>query len=164
MASFAPRTSAHERAGRLSAAAPSAVVFRKSLRFRLFIGGFVVAGSGFRFRLLQVLLITIGDLGLFLVAPVYVKAIAERRALAGFDFHVARALRLLFEIVDTEWIGRKEPVIAHVPPRGITRVVRVIEDRDADRLAIHGPVIINPLGPLAPGRVVAHPFAVYDVA
>ena len=89
------------------------------------------------------------------ITPVQQHPIPERDGLARLDRQVAGARALLFEIVQPERIGREQPVIAHMPPRRMPRVGGVIEDRDPvhGRAARngHGPGVVAPLGPFAPG-------------
>ena len=54
-----------------------------------------------------------------------------------------------------EGIRGEEPVFTDVPPRRSLRVLGMIEDGDADGLAIDGAGVIAPLGAFAPGFLVA---------
>src|SRR5256885_14554148 len=106
----------------------------------------------------------LSDFPFFLVAAMDVKAIAKRHALAGGHHQVARARRFLFKIMEAERIRGEQTVVAHVPPGRMARVLRMIENGDADDLSIHGTVVIAPRGALAPGFSVPHALAVHDVA
>src|SRR5687768_13088085 len=92
-----------------------------------------------------------------------VKTIFERNALASFDCQVARAGGLLLEIVDSEWIRREQAVVADVPPRGMPRIVRVIENGDAEGLAFDRPAVIAPGRLFAPRVFARHARAQDDV-
>src|ERR1035437_3382989 len=94
-----------------------------------------------------------------------VKPITEGPARAGGHDEVAGGLVWeALEIVLAERIGREQPVVTHMPPGRVARVLGMVENRDADRLALDGAVVITPLRPFAPGLAVAHAGAVDDMA
>jgi hypothetical protein len=102
---------------------------------------------------------------LLLVAFVEVKPIAERHAFAGGDFQVAGGrVGELFEVMSAKGVRGEQAVIAHVPPGRMARVLRMVEDRNADDLAFHRAVIIAPIGALAPRFAVALTGAGDDMA
>src|SRR2546426_9777991 len=107
-----------------------------------------------------VFLIMSRDLPLFLVAGMDIETVTKGDAVSGRDLEVAGARRFLFELVNAERVRGEQSVVAHVPPGGMTLVLRMIEDRDTDRFAVDRTGVIDPLRALAPGRVVAHAFAV----
>src|SRR5439155_2318190 len=101
-----------------------------------------------------VFLVMLRDFPFFLVAAMDVKAVAKRHALAGGHLQIAGARGFLFKIMQAERIRGEQTVVAHVPPGGMTRVLRMIENGDADNLSIHRTVVIAPRGALAPGFAV----------
>src|SRR5579862_2604126 len=61
-------------------------------------------------------------------------------------------------------VGRKQPIVAHMPPSGMPRVLWMIENGNPNGFPIHRTVIIAPIGPFTPGLVIANTFAVDDMA
>src|SRR6266516_4362208 len=104
------------------------------------------------------------DFPFLLVAAMDVKAVAKRHALAGGHAQVARTRGFLFKVMEAERIRGEQTVVAHVPPGRMSRVLRVIENGDADDLSVHRTVVIAPRGALAPCFAVPHALAVHDVA
>src|SRR5439155_871583 len=92
----------------------------------------------------------------FFFAGVNIEAVAEGDTFPGRHGEIAGAGGFLFEIMQPERIGAEQAVIAHVPPGRVPRVLRMIENCDAHRLAAHRPVVVHPVRSFAPGRVVAH--------
>src|SRR5439155_24987416 len=93
-----------------------------------------------------------------------INPVAKSNAPAGRNGQSAGSfVRQAFEIMLAKRIGREQAVIAHMPPGGMPRVLRMIENRDADSLSSHGAVIITPVGAFAPGLSVANSGAVNDV-
>src|SRR5690349_10202712 len=93
-----------------------------------------------------------------------VKAVAERDVFARREFEVAGFLvRELLEIMAAKRIGGEQTVVANVPPGGMTRILRMIENSDADGFPVYGAVIIAPIGALAPGIGILDAFAVDNV-
>ncbi len=74
------------------------------------------------FARIGVFLIERGDAGLLLIAFVQVKTVTERHAFTGGNGQITRACCFLFKIMDTKWIGRKQSIIAHMPPGWVARV------------------------------------------
>ena len=66
--------------------------------------------------------------------------VAQRQVAVGRDSDIARVGLILefFEVVLSKGIRGEEPVIAHMPPGGMPRVERVVEDGDAVGEAIKG--------------------------
>ena len=93
-----------------------------------------------------------------------VNPVAEGYALALGNGEIAGSFGLTFEVVDAEGIGGEEAVVSDVPPGGMAGIGGVIEDGDADSLAVDGAAVIAPGGAFAPGGVVAEAVAVEDVA
>src|SRR5262245_52277638 len=123
----------------------------------------------FRFRLLfsalDVTLVPLSNLALFFVPGMQNHPVAESDALTSAQLQIAGLFILqLLEIVAAKRIGREQPIIPHVPPGRVPRVLRMIEKSDSNGLALGGPIIIAPIGPLAPGVVVALAFAVDDMS
>ena len=105
------------------------------------------------------------DFALLLVAFVQIKAVTESDAVAGRHDQISCGLIWQFlEVVLAKRIGGKQTVIPDVPPGRVTRIFGVIEYGHTDGLGIHWTVIVAPGCALAPGCVIAHAFAVYDVA
>ena len=76
----------------------------------------------------------------------------------------AAAVRLAAgELVQTERVGGKQTVGPHVPAGGETKTAGMIEDGDADRLAVDRAVVVDPRGRLAPRGRVHLPPAVDDL-
>src|SRR5207247_8088259 len=59
----------------------------------------------------------------------------------------------------SERIRGEEPVASRVPVRGEARVGRIVENRQRDRLRIHGAAEQRPSSARAPHRVTLQPFA-----
>ena len=70
---------------------------------------------------------------------------------------------LPFVAAASEGIRREKTVVARVPPAGMIWISRVIENGDADGLAVHRTIVV-PLGTFAPGGAVAGAGALDDVA
>ena len=70
--------------------------------------------------------------------------------------------RVAGELVLTERVGREEAIVPHMPADGITEAARMIENGDADRLAIQRAVVIDPFGRLAPAGFLAGLAAAVD--
>src|SRR5262245_48140828 len=87
-------------------------------------------------------------------------AVTESGALPRQDLEVASVLVLeSFEIMLPERVGGEESVIAHVPPGRMPGITRMIQDGDADDIAVHGPEIIAPRRALTPGD--RFPFGIF---
>src|SRR5687767_8156895 len=125
---------------------------------------FLTVGGFGLLTLFRVLRVTLGDFSLFFVAFVDVEAVFESHALPRIDFQVTRALGFLLEIVNAKGICRKQSVVAHVPPRGMTRVAGMVEDRDAQRFPFYWPRVIAPRRLLAPRIFAGHAGAEHDVS
>src|SRR5437868_11379083 len=61
-------------------------------------------------------------------------------------------------------IGGEQTVIPHMPPRGMPRILRMIEHGNPCDAPANRPVIIAPIRALAPRIVVALTGAIHDVA
>ena len=81
-------------------------------------------------------------------------AVAEILLFAFLEFEVADALFLALKVVNAERVRGDEAVVAGVPPRRMTQIIRVIKDGNADRVAIDLAPVIDPLGALAPECLV----------
>src|ERR1051326_2433022 len=89
------------------------------------------------------------DASLFRVALVQEKAVSKSYALAGGNFEIAgRFIGQFFKIMLAEGIGGEQPIIAHMPPRRMARVFRVIENSDAHSLAFDRAVVVAPFSTL----------------
>src|SRR5436190_2246592 len=93
-----------------------------------------------------------------------VNAVAESDTLAGGNGQIAGTGGFLLKIVETEWIRGEKPVISHVPRSRMARILRMVEDGNADRFLIHRSIVITPLGCLPPRLVIADTGALDDVA
>src|SRR5207302_2216855 len=98
--------------------------------------------------------VTLRDLRLFFIAGVNIEAVAEGDIFPGRHGEIAGAGGFLFKIMQPERIGAEQTVIAHVPPGRVPRVLWMIENCDANSLAMHRPVVVHPIRSFAPGRVV----------
>src|SRR5262245_3147761 len=87
-----------------------------------------------------------------LLAAIDGDAIAQAQALALREPLVVRPLRLALEVVHAERIGREQAVVARVPPRRMTDVPGMVEQRDADRAAFDGAAVVDEPRALAPDR------------
>ena len=106
-----------------------------------------------------------GDFALLLVAFVQIETVTKGDALAGGHGQIPRGLiRERFEIMPTKGIGRKQAIIAHVPPGGMLRILRMIENGHAHGFVLHRAVVIAPFGAFAPGLLIPHAGAVDDMA
>src|SRR5213075_2691891 len=85
----------------------------------------------------RVFLVMLRDFPFVFVAAMDVEAVAERHTLAGGHVQVACARGLLFKIMEAERIRGEQTVVAHMPPGRMTRILRMIENGDADNLSIH---------------------------
>src|ERR1700722_20989170 len=91
-----------------------------------------------------------------------IKAIAKGYALTGRNGQVSGALGLFLEVVQAKWVGREQAVVAHMPGRGMTGVIGMIKDGDAERFravgaAGHRTVIVAPIAVCPPSFPVAQP-------
>src|ERR1035437_10531319 len=98
------------------------------------------------------------------IAGMEKEAVAEDHALAFGYGKIPGVLWAFFEVVQPKGVGRKQTVIAHMPPRRMPGILRVIEDAHSYRRVLHRPVIVAPLGPFAPGVIILLPGAIDDVA
>ena len=90
-------------------------------------------------------------------ALVDVDAELEAQGLARREGVVAPLGPVAREIVDTPGVGREEPVVAHVPVGGVAKVVRVVEDSQADLLPVDLAGVVAPRCPLAPRLALRQP-------
>ena len=90
-------------------------------------------------RVRNVRFILNGNVTLLFVTFVHVDAVSEGDGFSCGYRQIAGAFGFLFEIMHAEWIGGEKPVISHVPPGWVMRIVRVIEYRYAHDLAIDQP-------------------------
>ena len=65
------------------------------------------------------------------------------------------AVLALPEAADAKGVGGKQAISPHVPRRGMTEALRMIQDRDANGFTIHRPVVIHPRGALAPRCLIS---------
>src|SRR5215213_3422868 len=115
-------------------------------------------------QLLGVFGVAFGDFALGGVAFVNVDAVFESYFFVGTELVIAGTFGLrLIHVVLAEGIRGKEAVIARVPAGGMPRIGRMIEDGDADCLLLHRPIVVDPLGFLAPHLAILDPFAIYQV-
>src|SRR5438105_3771930 len=75
-----------------------------------------------------------GYVGLVGVAFVEVDTVAESQRSVCRQGVIAfvRVLLVVFEIVDSEWVGGEETVVPDMPVGGVSQVLRVVHDRYAD--------------------------------
>ena len=98
------------------------------------------------------------------VPAMKIEAITQVDRLAGRDDEAPFVFRLAGVGRLAEGVRRMQSIRPHMPPRDAIGRPRIGEDRDADPLAVDGPVVVDPLGLLAPGRVVDRATAVDDPA
>src|ERR1035437_5675213 len=76
-----------------------------------------------------------------------------------------RSLPAWVERIPAKRIEREQAVIARVPIGGMARALRVVEDGDAEPLAVQFGGVIHPVGALAPNLHHAHtPVRIHDLA
>src|SRR6476659_2453780 len=92
----------------------------------------------------------VGDMGFFHVAGMDNYAVAKTERVTGLHAQAAILRLVVREVVNPEWICREKTVSPGMPIRRVARIRRIIEDRDAHRLAIYGAIVVHPRGPLAP--------------
>ena len=106
-----------------------------------------------------------GDFALLLVAFVQIEAVTKGDALAGGYSQIPRGLiRERFEIMPAKGIGGEQAVIAYMPPGGMQRILRMIENGDTHGLILYRAVIIAPFRAFAPGLLIPHAGTVDDMA
>jgi hypothetical protein len=112
-----------------------------------------------------VFLIVFSDARLRFIAQVQVKSIAKGQVVTGGNDEIARRLvRQLLKIMFSERVRGEKTIVTHVPPRWVPGVLRMIENRNSNDLAVNRAVIVAPVRSLAPGVPVPHALAIDDVA
>src|SRR5712671_6332802 len=77
-------------------------------------------------------------------------AVTESKRLAGLDREAAIFCFVIIEIALAKWIHREQAVAAGMPVRGMLRIPRVIEYRDAELFSFQLAGVIHPVRSLSP--------------
>src|SRR5262245_6555034 len=99
---------------------------------------------------LLIVFVQLRDFGTGSIAGMYDDTVAETHGLPRLQRNAAIALLVVVVIVLAENIHREQAVIAGVPVGRVLRIRRVIEDRDAELLAIELARVIDPWGWFSP--------------